>query len=117
MGSLATENTKVVAEVLDVLKNRKLFFLDSFVTSRSAVSTWARKLGVRFAKRDIFLDNINDADYIRRQLKTLKARARSRGWAVGIGHDRKVTLEVLKDMMPRLDNEGYKFVYVSEIAK
>jgi polysaccharide deacetylase 2 family uncharacterized protein YibQ len=117
MGSLATENPKVMTEVLGVLKEKKLFFLDSYVTSRSAVPELARKMNVPFAKRDIFLDNKNDADYIRQQLLKLKARARSRGWAVGIGHDRKVTLEVLGEMMPRLDKEGYKFVFVSEIAR
>jgi len=117
MGSLATENPRTVSAIFEVLKSKNLFFLDSYVTPRSAVATLARKMNVRFAKRDIFLDNKNDADYIRQQINSLKARARSRGWAVGIGHDRKVTLEVLRDAMPRLEKEGYKFVYVSEIVK
>jgi len=39
------------------------------------------------------------------------------GHAIGIGHDRKVTLEVLKEVMPELDREGFKFVFVSELVK
>jgi polysaccharide deacetylase 2 family uncharacterized protein YibQ len=39
------------------------------------------------------------------------------GSAVGIGHDRKITLEVLRDVMPQLAKEGYKLVFVSELAQ
>jgi polysaccharide deacetylase 2 family uncharacterized protein YibQ len=43
--------------------------------------------------------------------------ADEKGWAIGIGHDRRNTLEVLKEEMPKLEKEGYKFVYVSELVK
>ncbi|MCX5710209.1 MAG: divergent polysaccharide deacetylase family protein [Candidatus Omnitrophica bacterium] len=117
MGSMATEDPKTMEAVFKVLRNRKVFFLDSFVTSRSVCPVLARKMGVPFAKRDVFLDNKNDPDYIRQQLNQLKYKARKYGFAIGIGHDRKVTLAVLKELMPRLEKEGYKFVFVSELAR
>jgi len=117
MGSMATEDRKTMEGVLKVLKSRRVFFLDSYVTPYSVCWALARKMGVPFAKRDVFLDNNNDPDYIRQQLKVLKYKARKNGFAVGIGHDRKATLAVLREAMPRLEKEGYKFVFVSELAR
>jgi len=72
---------------------------------------------VPYAKRDIFLDNIEDTPYIKDQLNKLKAKARMYGYAIGIGHDRPVTLAVLKEAIPQLKKEGYKFVFVSELVR
>ena len=70
-----------------------------------------------FVKRDIFLDNQSDAAYIKQQIYKVVARARQHGSAVGIGHDRKTTLEVLRDVMPDVVKEGYRFVYLSDLVK
>ena len=117
MGSRATEDTRTMALVFKELKNKHIFFLDSFVTPRSVCQEAARNTGIPFARRDIFLDNNVEEVYIKQQINKLKSRARSKGWAIGIGHDRKVTLEVLKEVMPALVKEGYKLVFVSELVK
>lgn len=116
MGSMATENTKTMEAVFKKLKNRKLYFLDSLVTTNSVCSELARKTGLAFAKRDIFLDNRDDPVYIKQQINKLKLRAKARGKAIGIGHDRKATLEVLKEVMPQLEKEGFRLVYLSELV-
>jgi polysaccharide deacetylase 2 family uncharacterized protein YibQ len=99
------------------LKRRRLYFLDSFVTEKSLCAALAHKTGLKFVRRDVFLDNEDSPGYIRQQLYRLKARARANGSAVGIGHDRKATLGVLKEELPALEKEGYKFVFVSELLK
>ena len=68
-------------------------------------------------RRDVFLDNVEESGYIKQQINKLKSKARSRGFAIGIGHDRKVTLEVLREVMPQLSKEGYKFVFLSELER
>jgi polysaccharide deacetylase 2 family uncharacterized protein YibQ len=70
-----------------------------------------------FTKRDVFIDNKQSPDYIKGQVYKLKTRARIYGQVIGIGHDRKTTLEVLKEVMPQLEKEGYRFVFVSELVK
>src|SRR4030042_1192547 len=117
MGSRATEDARPMDIVFRELKRRRLYFLDSMVTGKSICSYLAKKIGVSFTKRDVFLDNEQDPAYIKSQLYKLKMKAKISGQAVGIGHDRKVTLEVLKDEMPQLEKEGYKFVFVSELIK
>jgi len=116
MGSKVTEDRSTLGFVMAEAKKKKLYFLDSFVTSKSVAEDIAATAKVKFARRDIFLDNQNDPDYIRGQVIRLKNLARKQGEAIGIGHDRKNTLKVLMEMLPRLEKEGYKLVFVSEIA-
>ncbi len=117
MGSLATEDAKTMDAVLNLVKNKHLFFLDSFVTADSTAEALAREKRIKFVKRDVFLDNTLNPAYIRQQLGQLKKKARQKGQAVGIGHDRKVTLEVLREEMPKIEKEGFKFVFVSDLAR
>jgi polysaccharide deacetylase 2 family uncharacterized protein YibQ len=117
MGSLATADPRIMAAVYKELKKRKLYFLDSLVSHESVCASLARRMGVRFAQRDIFLDNKPDPEYILRQLNRLKVKAQDSGSAIGIGHDRKLTLKVLQEAMPQLEAEGFKFVFVSDLAR
>ena len=117
MGSCATENSRTMAIVFKNLKSKHLFFLDSYVTPASICQVTAKNINIPFVKRDIFLDNKADKAYIEQQILILKAQAKSKGWAIGIGHDRKTTLEVLKKEMPNLVKEGYKLVFISELVK
>jgi len=117
MGSRATADARTIEIILKELKKRRLYFLDSFVVAQSVCFDIAQKTHTGYARRDIFLDNSLDQDYIKAQLIKLKNRASVYGSAIGIGHDRKATLEVLAQEMPRLAKEGYKFVFVSELAK
>lgn len=117
MGSSATQDLRTMGIVFKELKKKRIFFLDSFVTPKSVCFDLSRKMGIGFARRDIFLDNIEEPGYINQQIYKLKARAKAKGYAIGIGHDRKVTLQVLKEIMPQLEKEGYKFVFLSELVK
>lgn len=117
MGSRFTEDYRAMEVIFSELKKRKLYFLDSFVSSESICFDLAHKMGLRFAKRDVFLDNIEETGYIRDQISKLKNMASLYGQAIGIGHDRKSTLEVLKEVMPQLEQEGYKLAFVSELIR
>ncbi|MDD4954219.1 MAG: divergent polysaccharide deacetylase family protein [Candidatus Omnitrophica bacterium] len=117
MGSKATEDTDVMGVVFRQLKKKRLYFLDSFVSADSVGADLATKFRLGFARRDVFLDNNEDPEYIKQQIYKLKSKARANGYAIGIGHDRRATLEVLKEQMPLLAREGYKFVFVSELVR
>ena len=116
MGSKATTSAKVMETVFLVMKKRGLYFFDSLVSRGSVAKSLSRTIGIKFAKRDIFLDNEASPDYIKGQIKKLKNIALSRGYAIGVGHDRATTLRVLIEVMPELKKEGLKFVFVSELA-
>lgn len=116
-GSKATEDPALMRLVMQDLRQRQLFFLDSFTASRPACEPAARDAGIPFAQRAVFLDNQETPEYIRHQLQALVAAARHTGAAVGIGHDKRVTLEVLQQAMPELEQEGVEFVPLAEVEK
>lgn len=116
MGSQATESEDLMRVIFEELKKKKLYFLDSF-TGKTVCKKLALEVKLPYARRDVFLDNKNDAEYILGQLEVLAKTAKQDGFAVGIGHDRKKTLEVLAQALPELKKRGFKFVYASELVK
>jgi hypothetical protein len=81
--------------MLKVLQNRNLFFIDSYTTIKSVAMDEARKMGIKTARRHVFLDNIHTEADICRQLEKLIISAQQQGWAIGIGHPNKETLLAL----------------------
>lgn len=117
MGSKATQDEELVRAVMKELKQRRLYFLDSLATPDTVCQQEAADLKLKFAKRDIFLDNVADKNYISSQLDKLIRLARRKGFAVGVGHDRTLTLEVIREKTQQLKGEDIEFVFVSELAK
>lgn len=117
MGSRATSDLRTMGIIFGELKKRHLYFLDSYVTSKSVCLQLARKMNLTVLKRDVFLDNVEEREYIKQQIYKLRNKARMNGWAIGIGHDRKITLEVLKEVMPEIAKDGYKFVFLSDLTR
>lgn len=115
-GSKATENKDTMKIILEELKKRKLFFLDSRTTPVSVCRNISSKIGLRYAERDIFLDLVQKKeerqykDYIKKQIKNLIAIARTKGSAIAIGHDKKLTLEVIKESISDIEKENIKIV-------
>lgn len=95
MGSRFTEDSRAMQVVIDTLKNRSLFFIDSCTTTASQGLTVARQQGVATAPRHLFLDTVPEPHQISRQLEQLVAGAKQRGWAIGIGHANRATLLAL----------------------
>ena len=69
------------------------------------------------AKRDVFIDNQQNEENIKNRLQELAKISKEKGFAVGIGHCRKKTLEVLKTEIPKLQMQGYEFVFASEVVR
>ena len=96
MGSTFTSNPEGMAAVMSVLKEKGLFFLDSVTSATSAAPEAARKAGVPFYRRAVFLDNVRNVRTILGQLKTAERNAVKNGRAIAIGHPYGETLEALK---------------------
>ena len=116
-GSAATSDLRVMRTMLSHLKKKGLFFVDSKVIATSTASQAARETGIRFASRDIFIDNVASVDAVKEKLREALRVAQSRGRAVVIGHDRSSTLEALRQMVPEIDKSGVKLVLAGEMAE
>jgi polysaccharide deacetylase 2 family uncharacterized protein YibQ len=117
MGSRFTEDKQKMKLVLNLLKERGLFFVDSRTTPRSLGYSLARGMGIDTASRDVFLDNVQDVAAIRRQLDQLTALARKQGSAIGICHPHKATMQALAAALPTLKGEGINFVFASQLVR
>ena len=117
MGSKFTENKDKMQVVMEVLKEKDLFFLDSKTTSHSVGKELAQKNGVSYATRHVFIDNKNQVDYILNQLKIAEKIAKRNGYAVAIGHPKSGTYEALKQWLPSLKEKKIKILHMSDIVK
>lgn len=115
MGSLLTERTKNMGYVMEVLKQRGLFFLDSKTTGKSVAQKSADEYGVTYISRDVFLDNKKDYSYILGQFHQAEKIAQKNGYAVAIGHPYSQTLTVLKDWLKDADKRGFEVVHISDL--
>ena len=116
MGSKFCEYERKLRPIMLELNTRGLFFLDSRTTSKTKAYTVAQELHVPSAKRNVFLDNIQNPRAIRAQLNRLTELARLRGGAIGIAHPHEVTLEVLRREIPKLSRKGVELVPVSQLV-
>ncbi|MDR7522555.1 MAG: divergent polysaccharide deacetylase family protein [Armatimonadota bacterium] len=117
MGSRGTAERRVMRAVLEVARERGLFFLDSRTTADSVVPSVAADLGVRAAVRTIFLDNTDEEEAIRGEIRRLIAAARRRGEAIAIGHAQRKTPRVVARMVGEFDRQGITLVPVSALVR
>jgi polysaccharide deacetylase 2 family uncharacterized protein YibQ len=117
MGSLMLQDKRSMQVILDELKSRGLYFLDSRTTSRSVGYELAQAMGVPSACRQIFLDNKQDLNYIQHQIDLLIKKALKDGKAVGIGHLHPLTIEALKEAAPRFREKGITLVGLSRVVE
>lgn len=116
MGSRLTEDRPRMAEIMKVLKEQGLFFLDSKTTPHSVGDRVAREYGVGYATRNVFLDNVNELGYILKQLAQTEKIARKNGYAIAIGHPKSQTYEALKQWLPTLEQKQIRLVPLSHIV-
>lgn len=116
MGSRATADPRVMQAVLEVAKQKGLFFVDSLTTPKSLAFKVAKGLKVETAKREVFLDGKLEQEYIRSQINLLAKVAKKKGKAIGVGHINQKTIEVIKEMIPQLEEEGIEFVYADQLV-
>jgi uncharacterized protein len=116
MGSKVTADEKTVNALMRSLKKRELFFLDSLTTPHSICESAAGHYGVPYLRRDVFIDNRPEKDYISGQLMKAGEMALEKGRAIAIGHDRENTIAALKEIAPELKKRGIRFVTLKEMV-
>lgn len=115
MGSLVTEDAQAMESVLETVRDLGMYFLDSRTTNRSVVAQVARAVGVPYGENDLFLDNENEVDKIKAQLRIGLQLAKRQGQAVVIGHVRPATAVALWEMIPELLSSGVELVPISRV--
>lgn len=116
-GSAATSDERVMRSVLKHLKEKKLFFIDSFVIASTVAADVAAEMGVPHDKRDVFIDNVNEVEAVKTQLRKAVEEALRSGEAVAIGHDRRVTLRAIAELVDEIEAQGVRLVYARDLVR
>ena len=115
MGSAYTQYAFGLNVFMEVLRNRNLFFLDSKTAPGDIAKKTSRDHQVVYLSRNIFLDNIQNNDYISSQLNKAVRIAKRSKQAIAIGHPYQKTYEVLARLLPLLSKQGVQIVKISEL--
>lgn len=115
MGSKATGDARVMRTVLEVIAEKRLFFLDSYTAPTTIGPQTAQAMAVPHAVNQVFLDHEDSEEHVRGQINRLMKIALEQGQAIGIGHVRPNTYNALMAMLPEMRRAGIEFVTVSQL--
>ena len=117
-GSLLTRHPGHMQWLMEEIQAQdSLFFIDSFTTHESVAMQLAGEFGISARKRDVFLDPDPAPETVAREFERMKRLASQRGSVVAIGHPYAATLELLERELPKLADEGFELVSVSELLQ
>lgn len=116
-GSKATSDRRVMRTVLREFAARGLFFVDSKTIGSSIAYEMALQCGVRSAENRLFIDNQNDVEAIKKQLRQAAQMALKHGEMIAIGHARVNTAKAIAAMVPEFDAQGVELVFVSSLLR
>ena len=119
MGSKVTSDKRIMSIVLDVCRERGLFFVDSRTNFRSVVGELAVSKNMPPVGNDIFLDDRNSKPHIRQQMELAAKRAAEKNMCVVIGHVGQTglnTSSVVRESVTRLQGE-IEFVGIGDLVR
>ncbi|MEW9797408.1 divergent polysaccharide deacetylase family protein [Alteromonas sp. CYL-A6] len=114
MGSLVTRDRTILQPLMQAVRQRDLFFVDSRTIAGSLAQQVAVENGVPSAHRHVFLDHEQTLSFMNAQFARLIDIARRRGVAIGIAHPHDSTLAFLARHLPQLDAYGVQLMSMSE---
>jgi len=118
MGSKATADEALMTAVMRFLKKEGKLFLDSRTSSATVGEAMAMRAGVPYIRRDLFIDVGKSGDEIAQAFSAGIEIARTRGFAVIIGHvQNRGALDILRKGEQGLGDEGVRLARLSEILE
>ena len=116
-GSAATEDSRVMKDVLSVARDKGIFYLDSRTSHNSIGAQTAMAMGVGTASNNLFIDNDPDVASVKSSLRRVGKIALNNGSCIAIGHARPNTAEAIRSMVDELHEEGIDIVFVSQMME
>ncbi len=117
MGSKVTESERIMETVMDILSDRKVFFLDSKTSHNTVGYKTSQKKGVRGAIISGYFDATHDREAIEKRFDALTDIALKNGVAIMLGHDHPLSVEVLERKLPEMKKLGLTFVPLRELVR
>jgi hypothetical protein len=116
MGSRITPDRTRMGWVLQELKARKLFFVDSRTEKDTVAFAVAQELGIPAVQRKVFLDDDKAFPAMEKQWDRALKLAEQEGGVLIIGHIYPETVEALEKLVPR-SKAQVRFVTAGQLAR
>ncbi|MCB5245063.1 MAG: divergent polysaccharide deacetylase family protein [Candidatus Cloacimonadaceae bacterium] len=119
MGSLATTDKEIMSYVMEVLRKKDKFFLDSRTSAVSVAYQIAQKAQILAFRNDLFLDSpdISNAT-MESKIERIKQITNSRNYVIAITHCHSAEkLRYLQDFISRIQKEGFTLKRLSELKE
>lgn len=118
MGSAFSADKAKMRIFLELVKEKKLFYFDSYTTPKTQAGKTAKEIGLPFLENRVFLDSEDEPAAVRKQLGILLRQAQKNGRSIAIGHiDKKNVVPALKEYIPKFREQGVEFVYLTDLLK
>ena len=109
MGSKATADKRIMRIVLDVCRERGLYYLDSKTTGKSVIPELSEEIGVPYLENELFFDDVYTMQHMSRQAQELAKRLKDNRAHIAIGHvgiAGEKMVAVLNQFIPLYKNEA-----------
>jgi uncharacterized protein len=116
MGSGATADSRLMGEVMEGLRKRHAYFVDSRTTASSTALAAARAHNVPTFFRSVFLDDKESVAYTLGQLEEFQRVVEANGVGIAIGHPHPTTLTALARFLPQFSRNNIQLVYASQVV-
>ena len=116
MGSRATQDAALMADVMKILADQRLYFIDSRTTAASRALEAAHSQSLPAFYRTVFLDNKETVPYTLGQLREFRRKVEQEGVALAIGHPHATTIAALAKFLPELEGADIELVAPSQIV-
>ncbi len=117
MGSRFTESRAGMRTVLQILKQRNLYFLDSLTTPRTVSRDIAAEEDVPYLARHVFLDHERSDAFMSRQFSSAMDIMDRYGEVIVIGHPYPETMAFLNWVLPLATEAGVELVAPAELIE
>jgi polysaccharide deacetylase 2 family uncharacterized protein YibQ len=112
-GSKFTSNLQAMKKLIYALDKNGLRFIDSRTSKYTKAIEAAKSLNIDIMSRKIFLDNMANVNYIRKQIKKAVKMAKQKGFVIAICHPKSATVQALA--MSKKILEDVELVYINDI--
>ena len=96
-GSKFTADKQAMERLIQALKKYNIHFVDSRTIADTKVPEVMKENSERYVGRDVFLDHTMDVASVKKQIIEAVKVAKTRGYAIAIGHPHEHTLQALRE--------------------
>ena len=98
---------------MEIIREHPFYFVDSRTSAESVAADTATQFNIPNLSRDVFLDHVQNRDFIQGQFLKLVELAKKNGTAIAIGHPHPETVEYLSWALSKLDEKGVAIASIS----